>query len=103
MLEFIREAARKSLPIFTICHGAQILISAGLISKGLKVTGSPDIRIDLRKAGANVVEDQPVVVDTGTEISNWSSEGTSPAKFTIVSSRDPNDLAHFCRAIAEQF
>ncbi len=103
MLEFIREAARKSLPIFTICHGAQILISAGLISKGLKVTGSPDIRIDLKKAGADVVDDQAVVVDTGTEISNWPSEGTSPAKFTIVSSRDPNDLAHFCRAIAEQF
>jgi protease I len=101
MLEFIREAARKSLPIFSICHGAQILISAGLISKGLKVTGSPDIRNDLRKFGAEVVEDQPVVIDTGTEISNWPNLGSSPASFTIVSSRDPNDLAHFCRAIAK--
>lgn len=99
MLEFIREAVRKSLPIFSICHGAQILINAGLISKGLKVTGSPDIRIDLRKAGADVVEDQAVVVDTGKEISNWPSAGPSPVSFTIVSSRDPNDLAHFCRAI----
>jgi len=88
MLAFIKEAAHKGLPIFSICHGAQILISAGLV-KGRKVTGSPDVRVDLRNAGANVVEDQEVVVDKGT--------------FALVSSRDPNDLAHFCRAIADCF
>ena len=92
MLAFVREAAQEGLPIFSICHGAQILISAGLV-KGRKVTGSPDIRIDLRNAGAEVVEDQEVVMD----------EGTSTGTFTLVSSRDPKDLAPFCRAIAKYF
>jgi len=92
MLTFIKEAAQKGLPIFSICHGAQILINAGLV-KGRKVTGSPDIRIDLRNAGAIVVEDQDVVVDKGAS--------TTTGAFTLVSSRDPNDLASFCRAIAQ--
>jgi protease I len=100
MLAFIREAAKRGLPIFSICHGAQILISAGLVTKGLKVTGSPDIRIDLRNAGADVVEDQDVVVDIGS-IYVGESAGVIGMNFKIVSSRDPNDLAPFCRAIAD--
>jgi len=100
MLEFIRQAARKGLTIFSICHGAQILISAGLVTKGLKLTGSPDIRIDLRNAGAEVIEDQAVVVDTGSTYVGESA-GVIGMTFKIVSSRDPNDLAPFCRAIAE--
>lgn len=90
MLTFIRIAANNGLPIFSICHGAQILISAGLITKGLKITGSPDIRIDLRNAGAEVVEDQAVVTGNGNN-------------FKIISSRDPNDVAFFCRAIADYY
>lgn len=42
MLAFIREAAKRGLPIFSICHAAQ------------------------RNAGAEVVEDQAVVVDIGS-------------------------------------
>src|SRR5262245_24079649 len=95
MLMFIKEATLKELPIFSICHGGQILISAGLITKGLKVTGSPDIWVDLRNAGAEVIEDQAVVVD--------SRASYIDKFFKIVSSRDPNDLAAFCRAIADHF
>ncbi len=90
MLAFIRNAANNGLPIFSICHGAQILINAGLITKGLKITGSPDIRTDLRNAGAEVIEDQAVVTGNGSN-------------FKIISSRDPNDVAFFCRAIADYF
>lgn len=100
MLAFVRDAAKRGLPIFSVCHGAQTLISAGLVTKGLKVTGSPDIRIDLRNAGADVVEDQAVVVDTGS-IYVGESAGVIGMHFKVVSSRDPNDLAAFCRAIAE--
>ena len=70
------------------------------MTKGLKVTGSPDIRIDLRNAGADVVEDQDVVVDIGS-IYVGESAGVIGMNFKIVSSRDPNDLAPFCRAIAD--
>jgi protease I len=101
MLAFIKEAAERRLPIFTICHGAQILINAKLV-KGRRVTGSPDIRKYPRNAGADVVEDQPVVVDTGfIPLGGGASRLEEPIYFTIVSSRDPNDLAPFCRAIVE--
>jgi protease I len=102
ILEFVKEAARMGRPIFSICHGAQILISAGLVTKGLKVTGSPDIRIDLRNAGADVIEDQAVVVDMGC-LDAEENSGMNAANFTIVSSRDPNDLEPFCQAIADHF
>jgi protease I len=102
LLEFVKEAAMRGLPFFTICHGAQILISAGLVTKGLKVTGSPDIRIDLHNAGADVVEDEAVIVDMGC-LNVEQSIGMTTTNFTIVSSRDPNDLEHFCRAIADHF
>jgi len=102
MLNFIRGAARKGRPIFSICHGAQILISAGLLSTGVKVTGSPDIRVDLRNTGAEVIENQPVVVNKETICSFELAEpGTIAATFTLVSSRNPDDLEPFCRAIAD--
>lgn len=56
MLAFTKNAGNNGLPIFSICHGAQILINAGLITKGLQITGSSDIRIDLWNAGAEVIE-----------------------------------------------
>lgn len=102
MLKFIREAAKSGLPIFSICHGAQILISAGLVTQGLKMTGSPDIRIDLRNAGADVVEDKAIVVGRGS-IYIGESAGKMGEYFDVVSSRDPNDLVPFCRAIADYF
>lgn len=100
MLNFIKEAAKKGLPIFSICHGAQILISAGLVSKGLKVTGSEDIHDDLRNAGADVVKDKAVVVGEGSIYHGNVMEGMV-AKFKVVSSRNPGDLPSFCRAIAD--
>ncbi len=102
IITFIREAAKIGLPIFSICHGAQILISAGIVSEGLKITGSPDIRMDLRNAGAEVIEDKAVVVDTGS-IYIGDNNDSNRRNFQIISSRDPNDVASFCQAIADYF
>jgi protease I len=53
------------------------------VYRGVRVTGSRGIKDDLVNAGA-VWEDAPVVVDR-----------------QFVSSRKPDDLPHFCRAIIE--
>jgi protease I len=55
-------------------------ISAG-VYRGVRVTGSPGIKDDLVNAGA-IWEDAPVVVDRH-----------------FVSSRKPDDLPDFCRAM----
>lgn len=53
--------AFEAKPIAAICHGPQLLISAGLL-KGKRATCYPGIRDDVRLAGAKYV-DEPVVVD----------------------------------------
>ncbi len=53
--------AFEGRPIAAICHGPQLLISAGLL-KGRRATCYPGIRDDVKLAGAEYV-DEPVVVD----------------------------------------
>lgn len=68
--------------IAAICHGGWMPISAK-VYQGVRVTGSPGIKDDLVNAGA-IWEDAPVVVDRH-----------------FISSRKPDDLPAFCRAMIE--
>lgn len=82
VLELVRDFARAKKLVAAICHGGWIAISAG-VYRGVRVTGSRGIKDDLVNAGA-VWEDAPVVVDRN-----------------FVSSRQPDDLPDFCRAVIE--
>ena len=70
------DAAGK--PLAVVCHGAWLLISAGLVA-GRTLTSWPSLKDDLRNAGATWV-DREVVCD-----GNWTS------------SRKPDDLPAFNR------
>ncbi len=78
----ISEFARDGKLVAAICHGGWMPISAK-VYRGVKVTGSPGIKDDLENAGA-VWEDAAVVVDR-----------------YFVSSRKPDDLPDFCRAMID--
>lgn len=78
VLDIVRYFDKNSLPIAAICHGPQILISAGVIG-GRRATCYPGIRDDLINAGA-LYEDSEVVCDQN-----------------IVTSRRPDDLPAFMR------
>jgi protease I len=80
---FVREFDLAKKPMFVICHGPQILISAQLV-RGRTLTGFASIADDIRNAGG-LYRDQPVVND-----GNW------------VTSRNPHDLMLFNRAILEK-
>ncbi|MCY2986184.1 MAG: type 1 glutamine amidotransferase [Planctomycetota bacterium] len=80
--QLIAEFAEQEKCVAAICHGGWLAISAGVYS-GVRVTGSPGIKDDLVNAGA-IWEDAPVVVDRH-----------------FVSSRKPDDLPWFARAIIE--
>ena len=80
---FVREFDSAKKPMFFICHGAQVLISSHIV-RGRQLTGVHAIADDIRNAGG-LYRDQPVVQD-----SNW------------VSSRSPEDLPQFNRAIVEK-
>jgi protease I len=68
----------KDKIVAVICHGAQVLISAGAV-KGRKLTCWKGIRDDVKAAGGNY-RDEEVVVDGN-----------------LVTSRMPEDLGAFCR------
>lgn len=78
--KIIAETAQRGGLVAAICHGGWMAISAG-VYRGVKATGSPGIKDDLVNAGA-VFIDAPVVIDRH-----------------FISSRRPDDLPDFCRAI----
>jgi protease I len=80
--QLVRDFDQAGKLVAAICHGGWIPISAR-VYKGVRVTGSPGIKDDLVNAGA-VWEDAAVVVDRH-----------------FVSSRKPEDLPDFCRAILQ--
>ena len=58
---FVKEFDAAKKPMFSIGHGAQVLISAQ-VARGRTMTGSPSISDDIRNAGG-LFRDQPTVQD----------------------------------------
>lgn len=61
VLEYIREFNNLNKVIASICHGAQLLISAKIVN-GRKISGYYSIKDDIINAGAEYI-DAPFVVD----------------------------------------
>lgn len=82
-VQFAIDFFNQHKPVAAICHGAQLLIEAGVVD-GRKMTSYAAIRKDLENAGARW-KDASVVVDQG-----------------LVTSREPDDLPDFCRKVCEE-
>ncbi|MBS7639607.1 MAG: type 1 glutamine amidotransferase domain-containing protein [Candidatus Bathyarchaeia archaeon] len=82
VIELVKNAHEKGKIIAAICHGPQVLISAGLV-RGKKVTSYIAVRDDLVNAGALFI-DEPAVRDGN-----------------IITGRVPDDLPEFCQMIIE--
>jgi protease I len=78
-VRFVRDFDATGRPIAAVCHGPQLLITAGLV-RGRRLTAWRTIQEDLRQIGAQVL-DQPLVHDR-----NW------------ITSRQPSDLEVFSDA-----
>ena len=61
VLRIVREFDRRGKWIFSICHGIQILIAAGLV-KGRTVTCYENVRLEVQQAGGRWLN-RPSVVD----------------------------------------
>lgn len=62
VLKFIKDFHEEGKVIASICHGSQMLISAGII-KGKKISGYYSIKDDINNAGATYVDAPAVVQD----------------------------------------
>ncbi len=80
MVKFVRDMNGAGKPVAAICHAGWMLASAKVVD-GRRATCFYSIKDDLIAAGAKWV-DEPVVVDGN-----------------LITSRVPEDLPDFCRAI----
>ncbi|XP_071093226.1 putative cysteine protease YraA [Haliotis cracherodii] len=83
MVDLVRNMYTSGRPVASICHGAWMFCSAKIL-KGKRATCFHAIKDDVENAGA-VYEDSPVVVDGN-----------------LITSRIPQDLPDFCKAILQQ-
>lgn len=81
-IAFIKAFDAAGKPLAAVCHGPWLLVEAGAVD-GRNVTSWPSLKTDLTNAGAHW-QDAEVVVDGH-----------------IITSRKPEDLPAFCRAIIE--
>lgn len=82
VLRFAQAFYATGKPTAAICHGPQVLISAGLMT-GKTCTAFPDVESELADVGANFI-DEPLVIDGN-----------------LITSRIPQDLHYFSQAIYE--
>ncbi|TXF10036.1 type 1 glutamine amidotransferase domain-containing protein [Pelomicrobium methylotrophicum] len=80
LITLVRNHALAGKVVAAICHGSWMLASAGVI-RGKRLTGAPQIRDDLRNAGATYLDEEAV------------RDGN------IITSRKPDDIPAFCAAI----
>ena len=82
-VRFVKLMNQQNKLIAAICHGPWMMISSCDL-KGRKLTGFHSVRVDIENAGATYL-DQEVVVDNN-----------------FVTSRTPNDLPAFTKAIIKK-
>jgi protease I len=78
-VRFAADFVRSGKPVFVICHGPQLLITADVL-RGRKLTGYMSIEQDIKNAGAQFIDAE--VVEDGN----------------LISSRTPDDLPAFISA-----
>lgn len=59
-IEYVRSFDRAGKPIASVCHGAQLLVSAGVV-EGRRLACHPSIKDDVEAAGGTFVDDAGVV------------------------------------------
>jgi protease I len=79
-------AARK--PAAVICHGAWLLVEAGLV-EGRTLTSWPSLQTDIRNAGGEWIDAEVHVCKDGPNV--------------LVTSRKPDDLPAFNRVLLDVF
>lgn len=82
VLDFVRNIANKGKIVAALCHGPQVLISAGLV-KGKKISAYPEVKEELEKAGA-------IYVDEALQIDGQ-----------YITARKPGDLHRHLQGVLE--
>ena len=85
---FVKAFADAGKPIAAICHGPWMLVESGVV-EGKTLTSYASLQTDVRNAGGSWVDQEACTDDA--------------RGFTLVTSRDPDDLDAFVEAAAAAF
>ena len=88
VVSFVAGYVSSGRPVASICHGPWTLVEAGVLS-GKKLTSWPSLQTDIRNAGGSWHDVESSTCHEG----GW----------TLVTSRNPDDLPAFCAAAVEAF
>ncbi|HLR89050.1 MAG TPA: type 1 glutamine amidotransferase domain-containing protein [Atopostipes sp.] len=80
-LDFVRHFSDEQKLIFSICHAPQLLVNADVL-RGKDATSVSQVGVDVKNAGGNYIDQAVVIDDSG-----------------LISSRTPDDLPDFNKAI----
>ena len=86
VIDLVREFDSTGMPIAAICHGAWLLVNAGLVA-GKTAAPCRYIAADIENAGGHYVDEQLHVDDANG--------------FKLITSRKPDDLDYFVGAIKD--
>ena len=75
-------------PVASICHAPWTLVESDVL-RGRRMTSWPSMKTDLRNAGADWVDEEVVVCESGPNV--------------LITSRKPDDLKAFCGELVERF
>ena len=87
-VDLVRAFVEAGKPVAAICHGPWTLIEAGVLP-GKTLTSYPSLQTDIRNAGGSWVDEEVFTCPEG----GW----------TLVTSRDPDDLPAFVQAAGNAF
>jgi protease I len=87
-VNFLRDWTQAGRPVAAICHGPWTLVEAGAVA-GKTLTSWPSLQTDIRNAGGEWRDEEVCRSDEGG--------------YPLVTSRKPDDLPAFNKAIVELF
>ncbi len=87
-MAFVKDFVDTRKPVAAICHGPWSLVEVDVVG-GKTLTSWPSLQTDIRNAGGAWVDEEAFVCPSN----GW----------TLVTSRKPDDLQTFCRAIVQEF
>jgi protease I len=87
-VQFLREWTQAGRPVAAICHGPWTLVEAGAV-RGKTLTSWASLKTDIRNAGGQWRDEEVFRCEAGD--------------YTLVTSRKPDDLPAFNRAVVDLF
>jgi protease I len=87
-VELVKAFAQAGKPVAAICHGPWMLVEADVV-RGKTLTSWPSLHTDIENAGGTWQDDESVTCPEGG--------------FTLVTSRNPDDLPAFTKAAIAAF